>query len=39
MGYSIFDADKYFTACILVIAAFPVSAFLIALLIQLSYKA
>ena len=39
MGYSIFDADKYFIACLLIIAAFPVSAFIIALIIQLSYKA
>ena len=38
MSYSFFDGDKFFVACLMVIAAFPVSAFLMALFIRMYYK-
>jgi len=38
MGYSFFDADRFFVACLMVIAAFPISAFLMALFIHMYYK-
>ena len=38
MGYAIFDADKFFVACLMVIAAFPISAFLLALFLFSFYK-
>ena len=38
MGYAIFDADKFFVACLMVIAAFPISAFLMALFLFSFYK-
>ena len=39
MGYSFFDPDKFFVACLMVIAAFPASAFALALFLHFFYKA
>ena len=38
MGYSFFDEDKFFVACMMVIAAFPTSALLMALFLFSFYK-